>query len=94
MLMTEELRPGRPSTVSPEQVRQAREAMDAGATMAAAARALGITRSSLNRAIDRERLANRRMLSEATAMKVELTELRAFRDKYYSMAAQMSGSSV
>lgn len=77
---------GRISSVTTDQVRQARALIDAGGSISSAARTLGLSRASLNRALDREHLSNRDMKAQVAAMKAELTALHAW------LASAPSGS--
>lgn len=91
VMATTELRRGPRIRVTPEQAQQAREAMNAGATMAAAARALGVSRAALGRSLRREHLTTEEVLTEVSAMRAELARLHAFEAKVLSLAAEMSG---
>ena len=81
-----------------EQVLRAREMLDEGASMAAAARELGVTRSALNRGLERMHLTNHEVMSQVTTMKLEaatmqaeLESLRAWRDMMLASAPSAAG---
>lgn len=68
-------------TVTAAQVQVARQMIDSeGASISEAARRLGVSRSTLNRGLNRAHLSNRDMAAEVAAMKLELELLRAWRD--------------
>lgn len=92
-MLPEELPRGRRAVVTAEQIQQGRAMMDAGASMAAAARALGVSRASLNRGLNRLHLSTRDVLAETAAMKLqvarmqaELEQLRSWRDQALATA--------
>lgn len=89
----EELPRGRAIAVSAQQAREARAAIDTGTSISAAARALGVSRAALNRALDREHLSNKDVFAETAAMKLqvarmqaELEQLRSWRDQALATA--------
>jgi transposase-like protein len=84
--------------VTPEQIQLARQMIDMGTSISAAARALGVSRASLNRGLDRLHLSNRDVKAETAAMKLqlaaqadELEQLRAWRDDMMTRVLAATG---
>lgn len=86
-------RKGPAYVLSPEQIRRAHELIKSGVTLAQVARTYGVTRQTIYYSIARENGgAYGGVQADIAAMKLELTELRAWRDQM--LACAPSGEQV
>src|SRR5271157_4834764 len=78
---------GRDPKLTPAQVEQAYQMINAGVPIAQVARLFKVTRQTVYRSIEREHGVYAGVRAEVAALKAELTELQAWRDMVSSAPA-------